>query len=177
MIKLRITLISIVFLSACKNDLDDINGFIERVKNNPVKEIEPLPKIEPQQTFKYEAYDMRDPFSNDLEQDQSAELLLANQNIPEGEGPDLKRRKVYLESFPLDSMAMVGTYEQEDNFWGLVVDPEGVIHRASVGEYLGQNYGEIVSISPAEIVVQEWTNDGLGAWAKREAKMALNEDN
>jgi len=73
-------------------------------------------------------------------------------------------------------MAMVGTYQQGDDYWGLVVDPEGVIHRTLVGEYLGQNYGEIIAITAAEIVVEEWIDDGLGAWTKREAKMALNEE-
>ncbi|WP_395374940.1 pilus assembly protein PilP [Marinicella sp. W31] len=175
--KLKVfSVILITFLlSACNDSLQDINSFMDRVKQQPVKQIEPLPQIQPQQTFEYAAYDSRDPFSNDLEAEDNTADLQAQQ-LPAGEGPDLQRRKEYLESFPLDSMGMVGTYQQGDDYWGLVVDPEGVIHRALVGEYLGQNYGEIIAITAAEIVVEEWINDGLGAWTKREAKMALNEE-
>ncbi|MBL4661270.1 MAG: pilus assembly protein PilP [Alcanivoracaceae bacterium] len=81
-----------------------------------------------------------------------------------------------LENFPLDSLYMVGTYLQNDNYWGLIEDPEGVIHRVSLNEYMGQNYGEILEINEDQIDVSEWVSDGLGGWTIREASIALREE-
>jgi type IV pilus assembly protein PilP len=93
-----------------------------------------------------------------------------------GPGPDFDRRKEILENYPLDGLYMVGTYVQEGNYWGLVEDPEGVIHRVSLNEHIGQNYGEIMEINEDEIIVSEWISDGLGGWKKRKAELALREE-
>ncbi len=176
MIRKNILLLSVLFISACTSNLDDLNRFIANEKNKPIKPIDPLPEIRPMELFEYNAHDLRDPFSNDLEEknDVTSETELAA--FENGEGPDLTRRKEFLESFPLDSLLMVGTYQQGDDYWGLVTDPDGTIHRVSVGHYIGHNYGEVVSITENEIAIKEWANDGLGAWRQRDAAMALNEE-
>lgn len=165
-----------VLLVGCQNSLDDINTFMEREKSKPVKPIEPLPEIRPQQVFEYNENGMRDPFSNDLEMaedDAATSQVAANED---GRGPDLTRRKEFLESYPLDSLIMVGTYQQKEDYWALVVDPEGTIHRVSVGHHLGHNYGEVVAINESEIQISEWINDGLGAWREQSAAIALKEE-
>lgn len=169
-------LIVLVFIGGCNNGMEDLKDFMERQKNIPVPPIEPLPQLKPHETFEYNAFGLRDPFSNDLEVDDEENAELQNEMAEDGRGPDLGRRKEFLESFPLDSLLMVGTYEQDDEFWGLVVDPEGTIHRVSVGHYLGHNHGQIVAIYENEIQLSEWINDGLGAWREREAAMALKEE-
>ena len=71
---------------------------------------------------------------------------------------------------------MVGTYQQENDYWAIVVDPEGTLHRVSQGHYLGHNHGLVMAIFENEIQIQEWINDGLGAWRERNAAMALKEE-
>jgi len=165
-----------ILLVSCNNNLDDLNAFMERQKSIPVPPIDPLPQLKPHEVFEYNASAMRDPFSNDLEvadaQDENEAAIVSE----DGRGPDLTRRKEFLESFPLDSLIMVGTYQQEDNYWALVTDPEGTIHRVSVGHYLGHNHGKVISINEYEVQLLEWLNDGLGAWREREASMALKEE-
>lgn len=176
MIKRLMILTLLVVLSGCMSSLDDLNRFIENEKSKPVRPIESLPEIKPMEVFEYVAGDSRDPFSNDLaetETEADDESLTAFES---GEGPDLTRRKEFLESYPLDSLLMVGTYQQKENYWGLVVDPEGTIHRVSVGHHLGHNYGKITSIAEDQIEIQEWTHDGLGAWHERSASIALKEE-
>ena len=171
---LMIVLTSLV-LAGCANDMTDLNDFMARQKNVPVPAIDPLPQLVPHEVFEYSATGLRDPFSNDLEVDDSEEaneLTVA----ADGRGPDLTRRKEFLETFPLDSLLMVGTYQQDDNYWALVVDPEGTIHRVSTGHYLGHNYGQVTAIYENGIQLLEWLNDGLGAWREREAAMALKEE-
>ncbi|MCF6301256.1 MAG: pilus assembly protein PilP [Proteobacteria bacterium] len=175
MFKRFIVLTLLLILSACNNSLSDLDEFMAHIKSKPPKPIEPLPEINTPQQFEYVAGNARDPFSNDLEI--ATEQELARQEvIPEGLGPDLTRRKEFLETYPLDSMVMVGTYQQGEEYWSLIIDPEGTVHRASVGDYLGHNYGEIITVRDSEIVIKEWTNDGLGAWRERKASMALRED-
>ena len=161
-------------LVSCKHDMSDLDSFFKKMKARPPKPIEPLPEINPPEIFVYEAEDERDPFSNDLQETEA--VAGVEPSVKKGPGPDLTRRKEYLESFPIDSLEMVGTYLQDGHFWGLIQDPEGVIHRSSLGDHLGQNHGEIVAISEDQIDVSEWITDGLDGWIKREASIALREE-
>jgi type IV pilus assembly protein PilP len=172
-IKTAFVFLVIGLISGCQRDMSDLEEFVESVKNRPPRPIEPLPEIKPQETFEYSAFGLRDPFSNDLQQ---TETVAVEENNVEGEGPDLNRRKEMLESYPLDSLAMVGTYAQGDNYWALIVDPEGTIYRVSVGDHMGQNYGEVTAISEDEVKLLEWQRDGLGGWIQREATIALSEE-
>ena len=175
---MKLVLIISIFgmLFGCNNGLDDINEFMERQKDIPVPRIDPLPQLKPLVAFEYNANGSRDPFSNDLEVEDivSSEEMTAYSEG--GVGPDLTRRKEFLESYPLDSLLMVGTYEQEGNYWGLVVDPDGKVHPVAVGHFLGHNHGEVIGIYENEIKIVEWLNDGLGAWREREAAMALKDE-
>lgn len=172
--KYIILFLSFLMLVGCNSGMQDLEDFIERQKSIKPPPIDPLPQLKPQEVFEYNAFGLRDPFSNDLEIAEEDESVI--NVIEDGKGPDLDRRKEFLESFPLDSLVMVGTYEQDDQFWGLVVDPEGTIHRVSVGHYMGHNHGMITEISEQEIKISEWLNDGLGAWRERDAAMALKEE-
>src|SRR5262249_7526860 len=79
-------------------------------------------------------------------------------------GPDLNRSREALESFPLDSLQMVGTIEREGVFFALLKNAAGNIYRASVGNYVGQNSGKIEKINATEITVKEWLSNGKGGW-------------
>ena len=173
-IKTLVLAILMLTLISCKKDMSDLDAYFKDAKLTPAKQIEPLPEINSPEIFLYDSDDLRDPFSNDLQ-------LLNEQNIEsttvvEGAGPDLNRRKEILENFPLDSLYMVGTYLQNDSYWGLIEDPEGVIHRVSLNEHMGQNFGEIMEINEDQIDVSEWVSDGLGGWTIKEASIALREE-
>lgn len=163
-----------ILLVSCNKDMSDLDQYFADVKLIPAQQIEPLPEINSPEIFIYEADGLRDPFSNDLQllDDQINEEAV----IVEGEGPDLNRRKEVLENYPLDSLYMSGTYSQGGNFWGLIEDPEGNLAHVSLGQYMGQNYGEIVNIDESQIEVSEWVSDGLGGWTKRKASIALREE-
>ena len=173
-IKILVIVLCSLVLYSCKQDKSDLDRFFSESNAIPAKQIEPLPEINSPEIFIYAADNLRDPFSNDLE-------ILDTLNKDEvpivvGEGPDLNRRKETLENFPLDGLYMVGTYYQDDTYWGLIQDPENVIHRVSIAEHMGQNFGEIISISEDKIDVSEWVSDGLGGWIKRKASIALREE-
>jgi type IV pilus assembly protein PilP len=68
---------------------------------------------------------------------------------------------------------MVGTFSKEGTFWGLVRDPEGVVHRVLANDYMGKNHGRIIRVENREIDLSEFITDGSGGWLVRDATLAL----
>ncbi|MDX1444304.1 MAG: pilus assembly protein PilP [Gammaproteobacteria bacterium] len=164
-----------LLLSACANDMSDLQQFVQQEKSKKPGPIEPLPQIKPYESFTYEAQNLRSPFVPDSPQQQTAETTEAT-GSSNGLKPDTNRNKEYLESFPLDALDMKGTLQMRGNLYALVSDPEGAVHRVQVGNYLGQNYGQIVAITETEIRLTEIIPDGLGGWMERRAAIGLNEE-
>jgi type IV pilus assembly protein PilP len=85
----------------------------------------------------------------------------------------LTRRKEVLESYPLESLAMVGSLQQNDMIYALIKSPEGTLHRVKMGNYLGQNFGKISHISESEVKLQEIVQDGVNEWVERTSALML----
>lgn len=159
--------LSVAAGSGCGRDMRDLERWVEQVKSRPGGEIEPLPEIEPYETFEYSAHDLRSPFTPGREEQPDAK--------GEGPRPDPNRPREPLESFSLDALDMVGTFELGNERWGLVRDPEGLIHRVQPGNYMGRNYGRIVEVTESRISLVELVPDGSGGWMERDASLALEE--
>jgi type IV pilus assembly protein PilP len=152
-------------LVACSSADSDLSRFIEDTKKEPGGRVEPLPEVKPYETFVYAAQSMRSPFQ------------------PGGAGgpnalglrPDSKRNREFLEQFPLDTLKMVGTLKLSGQMYGLVQTKDGLVHRVSPGNYMGQADGKIMDISPSKINVVEIVPDGLGGYMERRASLGLNE--
>jgi len=85
------------------------------------------------------------------------------------------RNREELEDFELDSLKMVGTMEDENENWGVVIDPDGIVHRVSVGNYMGRNIGKIVNVFEDRIELREIVKNNQGRWEERQAALALIE--
>jgi type IV pilus assembly protein PilP len=156
-------------MGACGRGQDDLRTYIDEVKARPGGRIEPLPQIEPPPSFVYDAGNRRSPFMPDTPQQR------VGNNPDSVEGPDPNRPREFLEQFPLDTLAMVGTLatpSRNSNF-GLVQTADGRIHRVAVGNHMGQNYGRIMAISDSEIQLVEIISDGLGGYLERPAAIGL----
>lgn len=88
--------------------------------------------------------------------------------------PEMSRRKEPLESLPLDSMAFVGTLLQGKEPIALL-RVNGLLHQVKSGEYLGQNYGKILRVSEAEVVLREIVQDADGEWIERSASLQMQQ--
>lgn len=155
-----------VLLAGCTPGTADLEAYVAEVKARPGPPLEPLPVMKQFETFEYKAFDLRDPFSLPKQNERAT---------AQGPRPDPDRRKEYLESFPLDGLNMVGTLGAGKDMVALVVDPENVVHRVTVGNYLGQNEGRVTAISETEIQLTELVPDGAGGWLERQATIALDE--
>ena len=163
-----ILLVAAFALSACGGDMDDLDQFINEIKARPGGRIEPLPEITPYEVFAYVAdvEGFRSPFVPDSPQ-------VAGGPADGGTRPDESRSREFLESFPLDTLRMVGTLELGGTNFGLVQTSDGLIHRVIQGNYMGQNDGRIVAIRDSEIELIEIISDGIGGYLERDAAVAL----
>jgi type IV pilus assembly protein PilP len=154
-----------VLLSACAGGTADLQNYVAEVKARPGPPLEPLPVMQQFEMFEYAAHALRDPF-----------MLPKQESTGAGEGPrpDPNRRRELLESFPLDGLSMVGTLGAVTDAVALVLDPDRVVHRVRVGNFMGQNEGRIVRIAEDRIDLIELVPDGTGGWMERQASVALD---
>lgn len=168
-----------LLLSGCVDwvdDKSDLVKFIAKAKATPVGDIEPLPEFEPYHSFVYEGAAMREPFValvpaiiDDSQQDLTEDTSELK--------PDDNREKEYLETFALDALLMVGTIRKQDggNLWALIKDKNSEIHRVSVGNFMGLDFGKIVSLDERKIELVEIVTNGRGGWMQRPRSLALSE--
>jgi type IV pilus assembly protein PilP len=164
---LALTLVALG-LSACGGGSDDLDKYINDIKKRKGGAIEPLPEITPYEVFSYVAdkQGIRSPFRPDTPQASGG---------GSGPRPDDDRSREYLESFPLDTLGMVGTMHINETMYGLVQTSDGLIHRVIPGNYMGQNDGRITEISESEIGLVEIISDGIGGYIERDAAVGLSD--
>jgi type IV pilus assembly protein PilP len=164
-----VLVLSALGLSACGNDMSDLQEYARVTMAKKGRPIKPIPKIKTYEVFEYPGH-IRSPFD--------AAAIAAKPNKPKSTSSiaiDTKRPPEYLESFPLDSLKFVGTLEQLGTQWALVKGPDGTIQRVRKGNYMGQNYGQIIKISATDIELEEIVPDGFGGFKKRKNTVALSE--
>ena len=164
--------LALVLLAGCSSDNSDLRRRIEEVKARPPDPIEPLPEIKPYEVFTYSAEGLRDPFAGGLLEPEDEQPVAVETDGPQ---PDFDRRRETLESFSLDSLAMVGTLTMQEETFALVQDPDQLIHRVVIGNFLGRNHGRVHSIRPDRVELTELVSNGLGGWIEREAAIALGD--
>lgn len=157
-------------LAACSGREDDLNRYIAEVKARPATPIPPIPPVRTYTPYVYEGLSGRDPFRQSTSEGSDQ---VAQTEKKTGPRPDLQRPREYLERFELDTLSMVGTFSRESAEWALIRDPDGVVHRVAVGNYIGKNHGKVNRISVDEVELSEFIADGTGGWLVRDASVAL----
>jgi type IV pilus assembly protein PilP len=161
-------LVSLFLLGGCQQkEKESLAAFIANSNKMKASDIEPLPDIKPVAPFFYSASNLLDPF--DVENLKPREVVAAQA----GQGPDINRRREPLENFPLDSLRMVGTLFRDGEFRVIIRTPEGAVQTAMIGNYLGQNYGKIISIDENETLIVEQILNSAGTWVEREASLTV----
>ena len=167
-----LALLTVIVLTGCTEGTSDLEAWVADVKSRPQKGVEPLPEVIPYKTFIYDKANKRDPF------DDSIFRPKIGQTAPKHFSsitPDTNRVPEYLESFPLDTLRMVGTMQQDNQTWALIKTPDNTIQRVLDGNYLGQNNGKIISITDDKVELAEIVPDDFGGWKERSSSIALSE--
>ena len=159
MIRAMILTIGLLTLAGCGGEqYQDIQEFMREAEKNAPRKIEPLPEVKAYTPFEYVGYDLPEPFR--------PRKLAATKGDTNGVQPDLNRRKEPLESYPLESLKMVGTLQQGKAVYALV-KADNTVYRVKSGNYIGQNFGLISNIGDTEIKLKEIVQDTAGDWTER----------
>jgi type IV pilus assembly protein PilP len=152
-------------LAGCGGSEDaELRAWMDQQGVSSRGKIQPIPPVRPYQPFTYNASDLSDPFKPKKVE-----------NAKGARGPDTTRRKEALEAFPLESLKMVGTLQRGKSLVGLVRTTDNRVFQVRQGNYMGQNFGVITSISDGEMVVKELIQDGAGDWSEVPSKIMLQE--
>ena len=168
-----------LLLGGClSDDMASLQAYTDEVNARKGGYIEPLPEIKPVERYLYQSVSRRDPFSSNFRDDdqQPSQVAFDSEQQRALQREIKERNKEELEHFELDGLRMVGTLEQSRALWGIIQDPDGTIYRVKEGNYMGRNYGRILSISEEKIELREIVKDLLGAWEERQAAIALSDD-
>ncbi len=161
---------SLLVLSGCTTSKADLDDYFISEREKPADPIAPIPEVKPYLRYEYPAHE-KDPF--DI-------AMLAPNNAPkevikDGVFVDTTRVPEFLEGFPLDSLKMVGTVKKEKTLWALIKIPDGAVQTVKSGNFMGQNYGKIVSISDGKMDMMETVSNGLGGFKEREISIVLDQ--
>lgn len=154
--------------TGCTPGRADLERYVADIKAQPPLPLDPLPVMKQFETFEYAAQDLRDPFSNPTEEQETQAGSALR--------PDPDRRKEPLESFPLDGLDMVGTLGSGSGLVALVMDPDRVIHRITAGNYMGQSDGRVTGVFEDRIELIELESDGGNGWMERKSTVALGDE-
>lgn len=169
--------VALLVLTGCwGEEHSDLREWMAQQKSVTKPRIQPLQEpsvFTPQAYFESQGMDpfnmlkLKQVLSRDSAQNSSnMSLLLAEQN----------RRKEELESYPLDSMSMVGSMRKNGKDTALLRVNQ-LIYQVSAGNYLGQNYGRILQIGEHGIKLREIVQDATGDWVERTTTLDLQEGN
>ncbi len=161
------------------NDISDLDQYVQEVLARPGGRIEPLPEIKPYEAYAYQsgANDARDPFNLFYQKNEDAAATEQDAGLTKEMEDEIRHRnKEELEQFELDSLRMVGIMENDDDQWGIIKGPDGVVHRIKVGNYMGRNTGKVLNVFEDRIEVREIVKNSQGRWEERQAAIALDEE-
>jgi type IV pilus assembly protein PilP len=166
---------AVVALSGCtSNEMEELDSYIASVHSRPAKPIKPIPAIKPYLRYVYPQHD-KDPFDMSI-LSPVVSPAAAFKVIDKGLEIDTSRIPEFLEGFPLDSLQMVGTVNRKGEQWALIKIPDGGIQRVKKGNYIGNNYGKIVSIEETKIAIKEIVPNGFGGFKERSNAIVFDAD-
>lgn len=171
MLRLTVLAFAVSLLAACSAEHEELEQWMEQQRREVRPNVTALTPPKPFDPESYGVSQLVEPFS-------AQKLTVALKQ--EARGPnsllaaELNRRKEPLEAFPLDSMSMVGSVARGGKPFALL-RVDSLLYQVKVGDYLGQNYGRVMSIAETEVQLREIVQDAAGEWIERSASLQLQE--
>jgi type IV pilus assembly protein PilP len=166
------SVLAAAFLAGCSDsDVKEVQDWMAQVKRETKVAVVPLTEPKTFIPFAYSAREATDPYSpNKL----LAELARAAAKSDNPNKPDMERRRELLETYPLDTISMVGVIQSGGvNYALLQIDR--AVHRVRKGQRLGQNFGLVTDVTETVVDIKEVVQDAGGEWVERMSKLELQE--
>jgi type IV pilus assembly protein PilP len=159
-----------MLLAGCgDSDVREVRDWMEQVKRDTHPAVKPLPEPKDFLPYAYGARQAVDPFNPNKLLGELARAAATSNNPNQ---PDLQRPREQLETYPLDTMQMVGTMEKGGvRFALLQVDRS--LYQVRTGQRIGQNFGVVTHVGEDAVDIREVVQDAAGEWAGRMSKLEL----
>ena len=157
-----------VLLAGCAGGSeDDLQAWMTEQAKTMRGSVQTLPELKPFPVVAYAGTQGDDPF-------RSARMEPERRASAGALRPDMDRRREPLESYPLESMQMVGILMQGRNTHALI-KANNALHQVKVGNYMGQNFGVVTQITENQVTLRELVEDVYGDWVERISTLTLQE--
>jgi type IV pilus assembly protein PilP len=164
------SLLAATFLAGCgDSDVREVRDWMEQVRRDTRPAVKPLPEPKDFLPYAYGAKDAVDPFDPNKLLGELARAAATSNNPNQ---PDLQRPRELLETFPLDTMQMVGTMEKSGTRFALL-QVERSLYRVKAGQRIGQNFGVVTHVADDAVDIREVVQDAAGEWTQRTTKLEL----
>lgn len=168
-----LAVLSVVGLVACDGgDHEDLKRWAAENTQNLQPQIQKLPEMKPYQAVSYDVEVLLDPFRP---------AKIEPEGKPRGGGkggvfqPDFEARELrnsLLEKYPLESLKMIG-YLYVNRKPMAVIQAEDKVKQVRVGDYMGQDFGQVKRVTENEVELHELVQDSAGEWTERTSFLYL----
>jgi type IV pilus assembly protein PilP len=159
------SVLAVSLLAGCStNNHEDLQAWMKDQKTNQKGKIEPLPAV---RTFVPLAFHSKDdPFKD--------RPLVSLDDLSKNKfAPDPNRRKEPLELYTLEQLKLTGTLSKDKVMYAMIKAPDGTINYVTVGNYIGSNYGQVISVSEVQVRFNERIKDN-DEWKIKENHLLLD---
>jgi type IV pilus assembly protein PilP len=157
-------------LAGCgDSDVREVRDWMEQVKHDTHPTVKPLSEPKDFLPYAYAAKDIIDPFDPNKLLGELARAAATSNNPNQ---PDLQRPRELLETFPLDTMQMVGMMEKGGTRYALL-QVDRSLYQVKTGQRIGQNFGVVTHVGEDAVDIREVVQDAAGEWTGRMTKLEL----
>ncbi len=159
----------VLLLTGCDEQRDgDLRAWMAEVRQRHHAQPISVPPAAAVPEFRYLPAARVDPF--DLAK------LTAHDEMPIANAlqPDLRRTREPLESFPLDSLRLIGSLRRGRDALALI-EADKQVYPLRVGAHLGQDFGTVIAIGEKSVDIDELIPEGSGRWVQRRTQLVLQE--
>lgn len=162
-----------LLMTGCASDEhQDIKEWMRENSKDLKGNVPPLPELRPFPIVSYDGSTLTDPFAG-------SKIVPEKSANSGGNTPDFDRPKEPLESYPLESLKLVGVMLPGKGVtktpYALVQSTGGLFY-VVVGNHLGQSFGVVTAISDNEVKIKETIKDPTGQtadWVDRPTSLYL----
>ena len=159
-----------MLLAGCgDSDVREVRDWMEQVKRDTHPAVKPLPEPKDFLPYAYGARQAVDPFNPNKLLGELARVAATSNNPNQ---PDLQRPREQLETYPLDTMQMVGTMEKAGVRYALL-QVDRSLYQVRAGQRIGQNFGVVTHVGDDVVDIREVVQDAAGEWTGRMSKLEL----
>jgi len=171
-LRLPLLLASILLAGCAAEEHQDLKEWMRESSKDLKGGVPPLPELKPFPIVSYDASALVDPFKG-------SKIVPEKSAGAGGKTPDFDRPKEPLESYPLESLKLVGVMMpgtgNTKTPYALIKSSDG-LNYVVAGNHLGHNFGVVTAITATEVKIKETIKDPTGQtadWVERSASLYL----